>query len=187
MIIDDYVVNSEWRITNTSAQKNVIKYPCCQHPYADLVFEINLSRKVTFHLRLILIPTVLLSVMSVAVFWIPPHRPDRTSIGRWNCNGRIITTRIHLGGICSLQIVQCILKCLRPKARACLSCTPNQIIFIKKMDWLQLMPLFCSHLNTMRMLNCWYMIIMTGSVLSTTKMKRSVLWLNKPLMCVMLR
>ena len=80
--MDDYVPNSEWEITSNKGQKNVIKYPCCEQPYADLTFEILLNRKVTFHLRLILIPTVLLSIMSVAVFWIPPHRPDRTSIGQ---------------------------------------------------------------------------------------------------------
>ncbi len=82
IILDDYVPNSEWRIIDNAAIKNVVKYPCCEHPYADLTFNLTLERKVTFHLRLILIPTVLLSGMSVAIFWIPPNRPDRTGLGR---------------------------------------------------------------------------------------------------------
>jgi hypothetical protein len=81
IIIDDYVPNSEWEILTNAAIKHVIKYPCCEFPYADLTFKLVLKRKVTFHLRLILIPTVLLSAMSIAIFWIPPNRPDRTSIG----------------------------------------------------------------------------------------------------------
>lgn len=82
IILDDYVPNSEWEIVNNSGKKNVIEYPCCEHPYADLTFKLTLQRKVTFHLRLILIPTVLLSAMSVSIFWIPPTRPDRTTLGK---------------------------------------------------------------------------------------------------------
>ena len=47
---------------------------------ASLMF--SSSYQVTFHLRLILVPTLLLSVMSLAIFWIPPTRPDRTGIGK---------------------------------------------------------------------------------------------------------
>ena len=79
--VEGYVPSSEWAIIDNMAIKNVVKYPCCENSYADLSFHLKLKRRVTFHMRLILIPTVLLSIMSVAVFWIPPNRPDRTSLG----------------------------------------------------------------------------------------------------------
>ncbi len=78
----EYVNNSEWNIVNNVAAKTVTKYPCCVNTYVDMQFNITLQRRVTFHMRLILVPTVLLSTMSAAIFWIPPHRPDRTSLGK---------------------------------------------------------------------------------------------------------
>ena len=77
-----YIVSSEWDITHNTAEKHVLKYSCCDNPYADLTFNLTLKRRVTFHMKLILIPTVLLSVMSVFIFWIPPNRPDRTGLGK---------------------------------------------------------------------------------------------------------
>ncbi len=47
----------------------------------DLTYTLKLERKVTFHIKLILIPSILLSLMSTVIFWIPSYRPDRTAMG----------------------------------------------------------------------------------------------------------
>ncbi len=90
MKVDGYVPSSEWEIIQNAAQKNVLLYPCCDNPYADLTFNLTLKRRVTFHIRLILIPTVLLSAMSVAIFCIPPNRPDRTGLGTYCGRGGLL-------------------------------------------------------------------------------------------------
>lgn len=77
-----YVPNSEWEITGNSATRNVVKYPCCAEEYEDLTFTIRMKRNSGFYLRVLLLPTLLLSVMVLIMFWIPPQRPDRTSLGK---------------------------------------------------------------------------------------------------------
>ena len=77
-----YLPNSEWEIMENTATRNLIKYDCCPHPYGDLTFNLTLRRKVSFQLRLMLLPTLLLSTISLFMFWIPAHRPDRTALGR---------------------------------------------------------------------------------------------------------
>ena len=77
-----YLPNSEWEIVENTATRNLIKYDCCPHPYGDLTFNLTLRRKVSFQLRLMLLPTLLLSTISLFMFWIPAHRPDRTALGR---------------------------------------------------------------------------------------------------------
>jgi nicotinic acetylcholine receptor len=76
-----YIPNSEWEITGNSATRNVVKYSCCAEEYADLTFTIRMKRNSGFYLRVLLLPTLLLSVMVLIMFWIPPQRPDRTSLG----------------------------------------------------------------------------------------------------------
>ena len=81
--MEGYVAHSEWEILDHHGERNVLAYACCDsNNYTDLTFSVTLKRRVTFHMRLILIPTVLLSAMSLAIFWIPANRPDRTSLGK---------------------------------------------------------------------------------------------------------
>lgn len=79
--LSNYLNNSEWRIEENSAEKIVKNYSCCPGFYSKLMFKMRLKRQVTLHIQLIMVPTVLLSVLSCFVFWIPPNRPDRTSVG----------------------------------------------------------------------------------------------------------
>ena len=50
--------------------------------FTDMTFHLTLKRRSEFYVRLLLLPLILLSVISPAIFWIPPSRPDRTNMGR---------------------------------------------------------------------------------------------------------
>ena len=84
--MDQYVPNSEWEILHNTAEKRYMKYPCCVNPYVDVTYRVTVRRTMTFHMRLILVPTAILSAMSAAVFWIPLQRPDRTVLGKLRCD-----------------------------------------------------------------------------------------------------
>ncbi len=79
--MNEYVPNTEWEILNNTAEKTTLKYDCCPNEYVFITYTLTLKRHVTFHIRLILVPTALLSVFTLVIFWIPPNRPDRTVIG----------------------------------------------------------------------------------------------------------
>ena len=79
----EYIESSEWMILSTRAQHNIRYYPCCQdEPYPDLTFYLTIKRRTAFYIYVLILPSVLLSCLTVVLFWIPPQRPDRTSLGK---------------------------------------------------------------------------------------------------------
>lgn len=81
--LKNYVDDSQWEIVDHWATKNSRTYDCCEGKYIDVEFFMRVRRQMTFHMRLIMVPTILLSIMSCAIFWIPPNRPDRTTLGSY--------------------------------------------------------------------------------------------------------
>ncbi len=81
VIMDSYMENTEWEIINNTANRNIQKYECCPNKFVDITYTLILKRRITFHLRLILIPTAILSSLTLVIFWIPPNRPDRSVMG----------------------------------------------------------------------------------------------------------
>ncbi|CAD5124154.1 DgyrCDS12454 [Dimorphilus gyrociliatus] len=78
----EYVESSEWNVVYTSAKRNVRTYPCCDdEPYPDLTFRLTVKRKTAFYMYVLILPSVMLSFLTLVLFWIPPQRPDRTSLG----------------------------------------------------------------------------------------------------------
>ena len=81
----EFVQSSEWDVMHTSAEKHVRIYPCCPNePYPDLTFYLTLKRRTAFYFYVLILPSVLLSSLTLVLFWIPPQRPDRTSLGEYN-------------------------------------------------------------------------------------------------------
>ena len=79
----EYIESSEWMILSTRAQHNIRFYPCCQNePYPDLTFYLTIKRRTAFYIYVLILPSVLLSCLTLVLFWIPPQRPDRTSLGK---------------------------------------------------------------------------------------------------------
>ncbi len=78
----EYIESSEWMILSTRAQHNIRYYPCCaDEPYPDLTFYLTIKRRTAFYIYVLILPSVLLSCLTLVLFWIPPQRPDRTSLG----------------------------------------------------------------------------------------------------------
>lgn len=79
----EYIGSSEWEIVRTSAKHQIRYYPCCvNEPYPDLTFNLTMRRRTAFYVYVLILPSVLLSSLTLVLFWIPPQRPDRTSLGR---------------------------------------------------------------------------------------------------------
>ena len=82
--ISEYITSSEWDVVATSARHSVRVYPCCgDEPYPDLTFYLTVKRRTAFYIYVLIMPSVILSVLTLVLFWIPPQRPDRTSLGEY--------------------------------------------------------------------------------------------------------
>lgn len=80
--LNDYIPSNEWDILTHGAQKNVKYYPCCREPYPDLTFQLLLRRKVAFYNYILILPCVLLSSLTLVLFWLPPESPAKMVLGK---------------------------------------------------------------------------------------------------------
>lgn len=77
----NYIPSNEWDIVNSSAWRNVLRYECCPEPYVDLQFRLVLRRKVAFYNYILILPCVLLSSLTLVLFWLPPESPAKMQLG----------------------------------------------------------------------------------------------------------
>ena len=68
---------SEWTVVERTGEINKEMYDCCLKPYSTVTFKLTLRRQATVHMKLIVLPTSLLTIMTLVIFCIPAHRPDR--------------------------------------------------------------------------------------------------------------
>lgn len=80
--LNDYIESNEWEVLDNPAQKNIQRYPCCIEPYPDLTFTLKLRRKVAFYNYILILPCVLLSSLTLVLFWLPPESPAKMVLGQ---------------------------------------------------------------------------------------------------------
>jgi len=79
--VSDYTASNEWEILSHPAEKNVKYYSCCNAPYPDLTFTISLRRVAAFYNYVLVLPCVLLSFLTLVIFWLPPESPAKMMLG----------------------------------------------------------------------------------------------------------
>ncbi|KAK2169882.1 hypothetical protein LSH36_6g07048 [Paralvinella palmiformis] len=93
--LNDYIVSNEWTVIEHPAKKNTAYYPCCKEPYPDLTFSLRLRRKVAFYNYILILPCVLLSSLTLVLFWLPPESPAKMVLEVLKV---IIRFTIHVAG-----------------------------------------------------------------------------------------
>ena len=76
--------STEWEITYKSESRRIQYYDCCDDPYVILTFSLEMKRKLVFSSFILTLPCIFLACMTLVVFWLPPERPDRTSLGTYS-------------------------------------------------------------------------------------------------------
>lgn len=78
----EYTQSAEWDILEADGERNVRIYTCCgDDPYPELIYRIKIKRKTAFYIVVLILPCILLSCLTLVMFWFPPQRPDRTGLG----------------------------------------------------------------------------------------------------------
>ena len=72
-----YLENSEWNLLETGGSRQLL-----MTDLYELTFHFIIRRRPGLYLYVLVLPGLLLSVLAPALFWIPPNRPDRTTLGR---------------------------------------------------------------------------------------------------------
>ena len=81
-----YVESNEWELLGCPAVKNIETYPCCPEPFPDLTFTIVMKRIPIFYMIILIIPCILLSLLTLVSFWLPPETPAKILLGKSTLN-----------------------------------------------------------------------------------------------------
>ncbi|XP_077989125.1 neuronal acetylcholine receptor subunit alpha-2-like [Glandiceps talaboti] len=78
--LEDYWESGEWDILGSPGTKHTAKYPCCEEIYTDITFTFIIRRKPLFYTVNLIIPCVLISFLSVLVFYLPSDCGEKISL-----------------------------------------------------------------------------------------------------------
>ncbi|KAK6170142.1 hypothetical protein SNE40_018608 [Patella caerulea] len=72
--MNEYNENGQWDITKTSYKELEVDH------LSQIKFEIRLERRMAYHVMVIVVPTILLSVLTVMVFCLPPESGEKMTL-----------------------------------------------------------------------------------------------------------
>ena len=79
--LSNYVSNGEWVLLDVVAIRNVVYYPCCPEPFPDVRFIVYLRRRTLYYTYNVIIPCVMLSTLTLLVFWMSPESGEKVTLG----------------------------------------------------------------------------------------------------------
>ncbi|VUZ42516.1 unnamed protein product, partial [Hymenolepis diminuta] len=80
-MMDTYQPSNEWHIVVYPAVRRFFKQTCCEEPFPNLIFFFVLRRNAEYYAYLLVLPCILLAVLNLVVFWLPPQNPARMMLG----------------------------------------------------------------------------------------------------------
>lgn len=79
--LSNYIPNGEWELLDTSYQVNVVRYACCPEPFPDITFYVRIRRRILYYLYSAVFPCVMLSILTLLVFCLPPESGEKIALG----------------------------------------------------------------------------------------------------------
>ncbi|XP_078000066.1 neuronal acetylcholine receptor subunit alpha-3-like [Glandiceps talaboti] len=78
--IENYIENREWTISNSTAWKDQEYYQEIDDAFPIAYFDIVLARKPTYYVINLIVPCLMLSVLTLVVFYLPPDCGEKISL-----------------------------------------------------------------------------------------------------------
>nr|XP_022312928.1 neuronal acetylcholine receptor subunit alpha-5-like isoform X1 [Crassostrea virginica]XP_022312929.1 neuronal acetylcholine receptor subunit alpha-5-like isoform X1 [Crassostrea virginica]XP_022312930.1 neuronal acetylcholine receptor subunit alpha-5-like isoform X1 [Crassostrea virginica]XP_022312931.1 neuronal acetylcholine receptor subunit alpha-5-like isoform X1 [Crassostrea virginica] len=81
MDTSEFQISNVWHVISAVGKKSKVTYTCCPEPFIDLTFWITIRRKATFYAYTLILPCVLLTSLTLILFWIPAESPAKLTLG----------------------------------------------------------------------------------------------------------
>ncbi|KAF8372226.1 hypothetical protein PRIPAC_78655 [Pristionchus pacificus] len=80
MDLSTYVENGEWLLASSPAMRFVTYPSCCPEPYPTIVYYLHIRRRTLFYWFNLIIPSLLISLMTVLGFTLPPDAGEKITL-----------------------------------------------------------------------------------------------------------
>ncbi|XP_033627848.1 neuronal acetylcholine receptor subunit alpha-9-like [Asterias rubens] len=81
---DQFADTGVWELLKVDVVRFETWYTCCPHPYPELTYSLHLRRRPLFHVLNIILPCLLLSILNLMVFGLPPESGEKIQLGMTN-------------------------------------------------------------------------------------------------------
>ncbi|XP_071845612.1 acetylcholine receptor subunit alpha-like 1 isoform X2 [Apostichopus japonicus] len=78
--LEDYWESGEWDVEETPATRHRKNYKCCDNLFVDITFNVTIRRKPLFYTVNLIIPCVLISFLTVLVFYLPSDSGEKITL-----------------------------------------------------------------------------------------------------------
>ncbi|KAI8494732.1 hypothetical protein Bbelb_273370 [Branchiostoma belcheri] len=72
-----FTKNEEWILNAVPMERRVAIYPCCPEPYVSIIVKLQLERRSYFYMFNMVLPCIVLMILNVFGFYIPPDSGER--------------------------------------------------------------------------------------------------------------
>ncbi|KAF7495965.1 Neuronal acetylcholine receptor subunit alpha-7 [Sarcoptes scabiei] len=79
--ISPFIPNGEWVLLGMPGARNVQKYECCPEHYIDITYTIGLRRRTLYYGFNLIVPSVIISSMTLLSFTLPPDSGEKLTLG----------------------------------------------------------------------------------------------------------
>lgn len=79
--LTEYTKSNAWKIIDVPAVRTEIKYSSWPNPYVDLKYFLIFQRRATLYNYILILPCVLLTSITLILFWIPAESPAKMQLG----------------------------------------------------------------------------------------------------------
>ncbi|XP_038059337.1 neuronal acetylcholine receptor subunit alpha-10-like isoform X2 [Patiria miniata] len=76
-----FVPNGVWELTQVLVTREEVIYPCCPDAFPMITFSLYLARRPLHYIISILLPAVLLAIISLSIYVLPPDSGEKISLG----------------------------------------------------------------------------------------------------------
>ncbi|XP_038055957.1 neuronal acetylcholine receptor subunit alpha-7-like [Patiria miniata] len=91
--------NGVWNLTGVEMTRVETKYACCEHPFPQIIYRLTFQRASLVYIFSILIPSILLAMLTLMVFCIPPESGEKISLGITNLLAFVLFQQLISGSM----------------------------------------------------------------------------------------
>ncbi|XP_022083141.1 neuronal acetylcholine receptor subunit alpha-10-like [Acanthaster planci] len=94
-----FAKNGVWNLIRVDTTREKVKYVCCEHPYTQVIYELTFQRASLAYIFSILIPSILLAMLTLMVFCVPPASGEKISLGMTNLLAFVLFQQLIAGNM----------------------------------------------------------------------------------------
>ena len=94
-----FSINGVWSLQKVESSQESIYYMCCEAPFSRVVYRLTLKRGSMFYVFSMIIPSVILTTISLLVFCMPPESGEKISLGITNLLAFILFQQLISGAM----------------------------------------------------------------------------------------